>query len=219
MDSHVEGRSGWLAGLTVVALLAGAGWWTAADPRATPGAAMAPRADVVMRAAAASGASAIPPAVPWTGGGRTVLVEPSTGRTVDLSGGRTGPVPGAWVVVDPSSGRGLGAGPDGPGAGASRLGRVLWQETRLLTDNVRELRRQAHGAPGVRYQLLVICDGGGDLLVRLGNGRLWTGRRVSGCDGTLHSIGVTGTGAPLSVRITHPQEGAVELTTMLVALG
>ncbi|BCL14349.1 hypothetical protein [Micromonospora sagamiensis] len=218
MDSHVEGRSGWLVGLTVVALLAGAGWWTAADPRATPGAALAPRADVVMRAAAASGASATPPAPPLIGDGRTLLVEPSTGRTVDLSGGRTGPASGSRVAIDPSSGRVLGVTPGDPGAGASRLGTVLWRETRLLTDNVRELRRQAHGAPGTRYQLLVICDGEGDLLVRLGSGRLWNGRRVSGCDGTLHSIGVTGTDAPLSVRITHPQEGAVELTTMLVAL-
>ncbi|MEU4566403.1 hypothetical protein [Micromonospora sp. NPDC023956] len=218
MDSQAEGRSGWLPGLTVAALLVGAGWWTAADPGTTPGSAMAPRADAVMRAAAASGVTAIPSAPPGPGDGRTFLVEPSTGRSVELFPGRVGPLSGSRVTVDPPSGGAPGASPDGPGDGASRLGTVLWRENRLMTDNVRELRRQSAAQPGSRYQLLVLCDGDGDLLVRIGSGRLWNGRRVSGCDGTLHSIAVTATGSPLSVRITHRQEGAVELSAMLVAL-
>ncbi|SCL40110.1 hypothetical protein GA0074692_5602 [Micromonospora pallida] len=212
MDSHAEGRSGtgWLAGLTVLVLLAGAGWWTTAEPETTPGAATAPRADAVMRATAASRAVVAQPESPRTDDGMP-MVDPTTGQIVQPSGSR--------VTVDPLSGRVLGVIPAGPAAGASRVGTVVWRETRLLTDNVRELRRESAGEPGTRYQLLISCAGDGGLLVRAGSGRLRNSRQVSVCDGTLHLIGVTATSAgPISVRITHPQVGAVELTAMLVAL-
>jgi hypothetical protein len=146
-----------------------------------------------------------------TGDGVPVAVDPATGRIVQPSGSR--------VTVDPSTGRVLAVSPGDPWTGSSRVGTVVWRETRLLTDNVRELRRQSAGEPGTRYQLLVSCDGDGGLLVRAGSGRLWNSRQVSVCDGTLHLIGATATrGGPISVRITHPQVGAVELTAMLVAL-
>ncbi|XTZ16331.1 hypothetical protein ACQSSU_02730 [Micromonospora echinospora] len=219
MDSHAEGRSrtGWLAGLTVVALVASAGWWTAADPGATPGAAMAPRADLVLRAGAASGAALVRAEPPRTGEGARAVVDPATGAVLYLPG----PHPaGRRVTVDPSSGRAPGAGPGDSEGGSSRLGTVVWREHRLLTDNVREVRRQSATEPGVRYHLLVICDGAddGDLRVRMGSGRRWNGWRSVGCDGSLHSLVVVATGDTLGVRIAHPQVGAVELTAMLVAL-
>ncbi|WP_416902127.1 hypothetical protein [Micromonospora echinospora] len=219
MDSHAEGRSrtGWLAGLTVVALLASAGWWTSADPGATPGAAMAPRADLVLRAGTAPGSALMRPEPPRSGEGAPAVVDPATGAVLYLP--ERYPA-GTRVTIDGSSGRVLGAGPDDSEGGSSRLGTVVWREHRLLTDNVREVRRQSATEPGVRYQLLVICDGGdaGDLQVRMGIGRRWDGRRSAGCDGSLYSMTVVATGGTLSVRIAHPQVGAVELTAMLVAL-
>ncbi|OZV79727.1 hypothetical protein CA850_16795 [Micromonospora echinospora] len=219
MDSHAEGRSrtGWLAGLTVVAMLASAGWWTSADPGATPGAAMAPRADLVLRAGAASGAASVRAEPPRTGEGARAVVDPATGAVLYLPERYPS---GSRVTIDPSSGRVVGFRPGDSEDSSSRLGTVVWREHRLLTDNVREVRRQSATEPGVRYQLLVICDGGdaGDLQVRMGIGRRWDGQRSAGCDGSLYSMGVVAAGGTLSVRIAHPQVGAVELTAMLVAL-
>ncbi|MFI6823569.1 hypothetical protein ACIBJE_21900 [Micromonospora sp. NPDC050187] len=219
MDSDAEGRfrTAWLAGLTVVALVASAGWWTAADPEATPGAAMAPRADIVLRAGTVSGAAVVRSEPPRGGDGVPAMVDPATGAVLF----RPERYPsGTRVSIDPSSGRVLGVGPGDSERGSSRLGTVVWREHRLLTDNVREVRRQSATNPGVPYQLLVICDGGdvGDLQVRIGSGRRWDGWRSAGCDGSLYSMGVVASGGTLSVRIAHPQVGAVELTAMLVAL-
>ncbi|MEV0326503.1 hypothetical protein AB0H63_08630 [Micromonospora echinospora] len=219
MDSHAEGRSrtGWLVGLTVVAMVASASWWTAADPGATPGAAMAPRADLVLRAGAAPGAAPVRAEPPRSGEGAPAVVDPATGAVLYLPARYPS---GSQVTIDPSSGRVVGFRPGDSEDGSSRLGTVVWREHRLLTDNVREVRRQSAAEPGVRYHLLVICDGGddGDLQVRMGSGRRWSGWRSVGCDGSLHSLVVVATGGTLGVRIAHPQVGAVELTAMLVAL-
>lgn len=215
MDPHPDGRprAALLAGLTALALVAGGWWWTATDPHAeaAPGALLPGNGSVLsgpfarLPAAPAAPAQQPRPGLgsvvdPATGLGRVTVVDPATG--------------GVTIQVRPDDSLVRG----NFWAGSSRLGTVLWRETRVLTDNVRELRRQAATTAGARHRLLVLCNGPGELEIRVWNGRFGRYQQDARCDGGLRSVAVTATGGPLTVRISHPQEGAVELTAIFLAL-
>lgn len=217
MDSHPDGRprTALLAGLTVLVLVAGGWWWTAADPHAD----------------SAAGAAALVPHPGTTRSGPFVSLDAELAAAAQRSRSDVGDVVdpvtglGQVAVVDPATGEmTIHVRPDGSVQRGSfwvdppRLGTVLWRETRVLTDNVRELRRQSAGTAGARHRLLVLCTGPGELHIRVRNGRLGLHQQEVRCDGALRSAAVTATGGPLTVRISHPQPGAVELTAIFLAL-
>lgn len=195
-------RDAVLVGLLVLALLAGVAWWTRADPGVDAGAAApdpGPRAGLRPGTSSSAGAPGERGVPGSPSAGSSVVVDAETGQVIAGADPGTSLVLGNWW---PSAGR---------------VGAVRWRDTRLLTDNVRSLRRQTAAAPGQRFRLLLTCAGPGELRFAVANARLWRDRDSARCDGSLHSFGITAFDDSLLVRISHPAPGAVELTALLVA--
>ncbi|WDZ85671.1 hypothetical protein [Micromonospora cathayae] len=255
MSSHPEGRSGRagtvrpasrggtgspvLAALTVLALVAGGWWWTAADPHAdsvaagtgvpsgvVPGLPRAGPAGLPYPdAAGLSRANAFPVPRPGQAGAAyssRLDIQPDGGAARE----RRWPNGGIVAFVDPATGQAITApSPEDllaladSGSGPAPLGTVLWRENRVLTDNVREVRRQVAGITNARYRLLLLCHGPGDLTVRVWSGGSGRTEQEVRCDGALAVHGVySSVGGPIVVRLAHPTAGPAEVNAVFLQL-
>ena len=206
MASEERIRRALLAGLTVVALAAGAGWWRAAAPElGRPAPEPSPSAAAFLEPGLRFG--------PGDARARaTVVVDPQTGRVLDrvvLSGPEADP--DAPVVVHEE--------PDGVARRRDVLFEVWRERSRLRPDGPPVIRR-ANASDGSRFRLSVSCSGTGAVAVG------FTGSADDGTQQVLSCVGpsavsmvmVSSMGGPLLVRFVALRD-QVDLDARLEALG
>ncbi|MGW4294553.1 hypothetical protein ACWEH1_16075 [Micromonospora chersina] len=193
-------RSVLLAGLTVTALAAGAGWWRAAAPElGRPAPAPTPSTGAFL----APGVRVNPTGSPV---GLSVVVDARTGRVLE----QTEVDPDAPVVTH-----------EEPGAATWR-GEVLfevWRERSRLMPDGTPVTRRANASDGNRFLLTVGCSGAGAVVVG------FTGSSDDGTEQVLSCgepsaaslVVVSSTGGPLLVRLAALRE-PVDLDARLQAL-
>ncbi|GHJ51428.1 hypothetical protein Nm8I071_07350 [Nonomuraea sp. TT08I-71] len=188
-------RSALLAGLTVTALAAGAGWWRAAAPEL--------------------GRSA-PAPTPSTGAvlepGVRVQLDAETGQMLDrvvLSGPEVNPDAPVVIHEEP-----------GGVTGRSQVLFDVWRERSRLTPDGAPVTRRANASDGNRFLLTVTCSGPGAVAVRFTGSSDDGTEQILSCDGpgAASMVTVNSMGGPLLTRFAALRE-QVDLDAQLQALG
>ncbi|MEU4478190.1 hypothetical protein AB0F68_09045 [Micromonospora sp. NPDC023966] len=195
-------RSAVLAGLTVAALAAGAGWWRAAAPelgRAAPD-------------PAPSTAAFLEPGIRVDAGGPRLraVVDPQTGQVLDQV-----VLPGP--EADPDEPLVIHEEPDG--VVRQRAVRYeVWREKSRLTPGGAPVTRRANASDGSRFLLTVGCSGPGTVAVGFTGSNADESERVVSCDGRTDVTVLDGSGGPLLVRFVALGD-RVDLDARLNELG
>ncbi|PSK63166.1 hypothetical protein B0E53_04915 [Micromonospora sp. MH33] len=199
-------RRALLAGLTVTALAAGAGWWRAAAPalgRAGPH--PTPSSDAFLEPGFRVDPSGSPVRL-------RAVVDVQTGRVLDqvvLSGPEADP--DAPVVIH-----------EEPGGAARRreVSYQVWRERSRLMPDGAPVTRRANASDGNRFLLTVSCSGAGAVAVGLTGSSDDGTERVLSCGGpTAASVSVVAaSGGPLLVRFIALRD-QVDLDARLEELG
>ncbi|MFI7021249.1 hypothetical protein ACIBMZ_00820 [Micromonospora sp. NPDC049900] len=216
-------RGALLAGVAVVALAAGGGWWQATAP-AGPTSSSVPQA---------SGWQVDPLTGGWTRQYRgTDSPRPEATATfrVDAATGASfwvDPATGSSLVFETRDGRrrvlaGAGSGdvsvPETgePGRRRAGGGNVVWIDRSTLRAGEPVVRR-ARVADGDQLTLLVNCTGSGEVSVAVDGARgAFYPHRVE-CTGALSTIGITGAGGPLRVTFYPGEAAQAQLVARLIA--
>ncbi|MET8833722.1 hypothetical protein ABZV78_07385 [Micromonospora sp. NPDC004540] len=189
MASDERIRRALLAGLTVAALAAGAGWWRAAAPelgRPAP----------------------VPDPTPST----AAFLEPGV-RVIDPRTGQVLPGPEA----DPDEPVVLHVEPDGT-VERRQVTYEVWRERSHLTPDGAPVTRRANASDAVRFRLTVGCSGPGAVAVGFTGSTDDESEQVMSCvPGTVSILVVSTTGGPLLVRFVALRD-RVDLDARLDAL-
>ncbi|NES31397.1 hypothetical protein GCE86_23800 [Micromonospora terminaliae] len=170
MASDERIRGALLAGLAVVALVAGAGWWRAAAP-------------VLGRTG--------PDPAPSTG----AFLEPGVRVAVDPATGQVLPGPEA----DPDEPVVIEEKPDGVPRWRD-VSHTVWREQSRLMPDGAPVTRRANASDGARFLLTVSCSGPGTVFVGFtGSSEDDTEQGLS-CGGPADRVVVSARGGPLLVR-------------------
>ncbi|QOC90006.1 hypothetical protein [Micromonospora craniellae] len=227
-DSVHRLRGALLAGVGVVTLVAGGGWWQATAPSVGTGA----------RSASDGSPQTIEwPVDPFTGGGNRQNSGPASVRPGATASFRLDAATGAVIGVDPAAGSSLvleprdgtrrvlaGAGsgdvsaPDTGESGRRRAGggNVVWFDRSALRAG-EPVVRAARIGDGDQLALFIRCTGSGEVNVAVDGARgAFYPHRVE-CTGAVSTIGITGAGGWLRVTF-HPGDAAqIQLVARLVA--
>ncbi|MEV6693310.1 hypothetical protein AB0M35_17750 [Micromonospora sp. NPDC051196] len=203
VDSGYRLRGALLAGVGVVALALGGGWWRAQAPVPSSGDRLG-ITSVDSLLAADWQEETVDRARYWQ--------EPGTSSLIEIE-----PATGA-VMVDPRTGRVVGyATESNPGRGAGRDGDrrvVLWTERASLSAGA-ALVREARLERGERNLLIFSCTGPGELLVTVIGAKAADPLTV-GCDGTVITTEMTGTGANVTVSFSTAGAASLLLVARLI---
>ncbi|MET7807443.1 hypothetical protein [Micromonospora chersina] len=193
-------RSALLAGLTVTALAAGAGWWRSAAPElGRPAPAPTPSTGAFLQPGVRVGPSGSPV-------GLSVVVDPQTGRVLE----QTEVDPAAPVVIHEEPG------------GVTRRSEVLfevWRERSRLGPDGAPVIRRANASDGNRFLLTVSCSGPGAVAVRFTGSSDDETEQILSCDGpsAASMVTVSSMGGPLLTRFVALRD-RVDLDARLQAL-
>ncbi|MFF4889561.1 ATP-binding protein [Micromonospora chersina] len=188
-------RSALLAGLTVTALAAGAGWWRAAAPelgRSAPAPTPSTRA--------------------FLEPGVRVQLDAETGQMLDrvvLSGPEVDPDAPVVIHEEP-----------GGVTGRSQVLFEVWRERSRLTPDGAAVTRRANASDGNRFLLTVTCSGPGAVAVRFTGSSDDGTEQILSCDGPTAAsmVTVNSMGGPLLTRLAALR-GRVDLDARLETLG
>ncbi|MGV9806418.1 hypothetical protein [Micromonospora chersina] len=188
-------RSALLAGLTVTALAAGAGWWRAAAPElGRPAPAPTPSTGAVLEP------------------GVRVQLDAETGQMLDrvvLSGPEVDPDAPVVIHEEP-----------GGVTGRSQVLFEVWRERSRLTPHGAAVTRRANASDGNRFLLTVTCSGPGAVAVRFTGSSDDGTEQILSCDGPTAAsmVTVNSMGGPLLTRLAALR-GRVDLDARLETLG
>lgn len=193
-------RRALLAGLTVTALAAGAGWWRMAAPAlGQAGPRPTPSTDAFLQ----PGVRVAPTGSPTR---LSVVVDAQTGRVLEQAEAD----PDAPLVVHEEPG------------GVTRRSEVLfevWRERSRLRPDAAPVTRRANASDGNRFLLTVSCSGAGAVAVRFTGSSDDGTEQILSCDGpTASMVTVNSMGGPLLVRFAALRD-RVDLDARLQALG
>lgn len=194
-------RSALLAGLTVTALAAGAGWWRAAAPElGRPAPAPTPSTGAFLEPGVRVGPSGSPR-------GLSVVVDAQTGRVLEQAGAD----PDAPVVIHEEPG------------GVTQRSEVLfevWRERSRLMPDSAPVTRRANASDGNRFLLTVSCSGPGTVAVRFTGSSDDGTEQILSCDGPgkTSMVTVNSMGGPLLTRFVA-LGNRIDLDARLQTLG
>ncbi|MEU6022429.1 hypothetical protein [Micromonospora sp. NPDC047134] len=186
VDSLYRLRGALLTGVGVIALVAG-GWWWRGEAPAGSDASMTSPVSADWQESAASARYDMAPT------GSRVMVDPRTGRVVGYA-------------TESSGDRGM--------AREGGRGAVVWTDRASLSAGS-ALVREARLTRGERNLLIFSCTGPGELLVTVIGARAADPLTV-GCDGTVITTEMTGTGAPVTVAFSTAGAASLMLVARLI---